>query len=231
MKGVLKDHAASTSILALVREHGNRNMNRPIVVVAGNLGVGKTTLVEMLGQRLQWHIVHEAVSDNPYLRDYYANMAAWAFHLQLYFLGHRAAQHLGVSTVERGVIMDRSVYEDANVFAKALYEMGKISERDHDTYMRLYGIVERVLPKPSLLVYLTAPVNVLMERISARGLAFDRQGIDENYIASIASYYRRWIDEYRDCPVYTIDTAQCNYVADVESFNAIVAGINQYIGG
>lgn len=205
-------------------------MSRRIIVVAGNLGVGKTTLVELLGRKLNWHAAHEAVADNPYLTDYYADMCAWAFHLQFFFLGNRCRQHLEAGTVDGTVIMDRSIYEDANVFALALHETGKISHRDYTSYRAVFDFAAAVLPKPDLLVYLTAPVKVLMERIRRRGLGFDYRGIDETYLAMIDSYYRQWVSTIEMCPVLTLDTQQHNYVNDGDCLSRIALQIQERIG-
>src|SRR5512143_3914675 len=164
-------------------------MTKRIVIVAGNIGVGKTSLAERLGGRLGWQTAYESVADNPYLGDFYADMRAWSFHLQVFFLGHRAAQHRQLALDPRSAIIDRSIYEDAHIFARALHEMGNLSERDYTSYLRLYNLVVESLPAPALLIYLRAPVEVLIDRITRRGRSME---------SSISADYLRLLDRYYD---------------------------------
>ena len=136
-------------------------MAKHLVLVAGNIGAGKTSLTERLAARLNWSADYESVADNPYLSDFYGDMRAWSFHLQIFFLGHRAAQHRQLALDPRSAIIDRSIYEDAHIFARALHEMGNLSERDYTSYLRLYNLIVESLPAPALLIYLRAPVEVL----------------------------------------------------------------------
>ncbi|MCL0029711.1 deoxynucleoside kinase [Dehalococcoidia bacterium] len=200
-------------------------MTKHLVVVAGNLGTGKTALVEQVGECLNWHIVYESVIDNPYLADFYANMSTWAFHLQVYFLGHRAKQHLQAAAMRQSAIMDRSIYEDANVFARALHHLGHITERDYSSYLQVFDVVVRSLPPPDLLIYLKAPLRVLVQRIQMRGLEFDYRGITEEYLALIDSFYEEWIQVFDICPVLTIDTENSDYVNDTGCLEIIVGNI------
>jgi deoxyadenosine/deoxycytidine kinase len=140
-------------------------MGKKLVLVAGNIGVGKTSLTERIGERLGWWTGYESVADNPYLSDFYSEMRAWSFHLQIFFLGHRAEQYLIAANDGRSAILDRSIYEDAFIFARALHHMGNLSERDFLAYRRLYDLVVGSLPPPNLLIYLKCPVDVLMSRI------------------------------------------------------------------
>ena len=144
-------------------------MPKRFILVAGNIGAGKTSLTERIGARLGWLTAYESVADNPYLPDFYANMRAWSFHLQIYFLGHRAQQHMEMAQDPRSAIIDRSIYEDAYIFARALYHMGNLSERDYNSYRQVFNLVTRTLPPPSLLIILKAPVSTLVERIRRRG--------------------------------------------------------------
>ena len=143
-------------------------MPKHLILVAGNIGSGKTSLTERIGERLGWCSAFESVADNPYLADFYADMRQWSFHLQVFFLGHRAHQHLEMSSDPRSAIIDRSIYEDAYIFARALHEMGNLNERDYLAYRQLFDLVVKTLPPPSLLIYLKAPVKVLIRRIQAR---------------------------------------------------------------
>src|SRR5512138_2396240 len=132
------------------------HMTKHLVVVAGNIGVGKTSLTERIGSRLGWWTGFESVADNPYLSDFYTDMRAWAFHLQVFFLGHRAEQYLQAVRDPRSAILDRSIYEDFHIFTRALHHMGNMAERDYLSYRRLYELVVESLPPPDLLIYLRA---------------------------------------------------------------------------
>ena len=144
-------------------------MKKRLILVAGNIGAGKTSLTERLGARLGWQMAFESVADNPYLPDFYADMKTWSFHLQIFFLGHRAEQYIELSKGTQSAIADRSIYEDAYIFARALHHLGNLSERDYLAYRRLFELVTNSLPAPDLLIYLKCPVSILMDRISQRG--------------------------------------------------------------
>src|SRR5512139_118755 len=162
-------------------------MTKRIVIVAGNIGVGKTSLTERLGSRLGWKTAFESVADNPYLPDFYASMRSWSFHLQVFFLGHRAQQYLDMVTLPQSVILDRSIYEDAFIFARALHQMGNLDERDYFSYRRVFDLIVSRLPAPDLLIYLKAPVSVLMKRIHRRGRSIE-SGITSEYLSLLESY-------------------------------------------
>ncbi len=174
-----------------------------LILVAGNIGAGKTSLTERLGERMGWRTAYESVADNPYLPDFYADMRQWSFHLQVFFLGHRAEQHLDMAADARSAIIDRSIYEDAHIFARALHAMGNINERDYQTYQQLFNVVVKKLPPPSLLIYLKAPVPLLLKRIQKRGRSIENT-IDSAYLDLLDSYYEEWIRVFDLCPVLTI---------------------------
>ncbi|HSD84690.1 MAG TPA: deoxynucleoside kinase, partial [Anaerolineae bacterium] len=178
-------------------------MAKHLVLVAGNIGAGKTSLTERLAARLNWSADYESVADNPYLSDFYADMRTWAFHLQIFFLGHRAAQHRQLALDPRSAIIDRSIYEDMHIFARALHEMGNVRERDYMSYLKLYNLVVESLPAPALLIYLRAPVEVLIDRISRRGRAME-SGITPDYLRLLDRYYDEWLADFNVCPVLTI---------------------------
>jgi deoxyadenosine/deoxycytidine kinase len=186
-------------------------MAKHLVLVAGNIGAGKTTLTERIGSRLGWWTGYESVADNPYLSDFYADMHAWAFHLQVFFLGHRAEQYLDASRDARSAILDRSIYEDAHIFARALHHMGNLGERDYLAYRRLFDVVVNSLPRPDLLIYLKAPVSVLMDRIRRRARNIET-GITPDYLSLLESFYTEWLGAFDLCPVLTIEAGDLDFV-------------------
>ncbi len=205
-------------------------MTKKLVVVAGNIGVGKTSLTERIGARLGWATGYESVSDNPYLPDFYADMKSWAFHLQVYFLGHRAEQYLDIAKEPGSAILDRSIYEDAYIFARALNHMGNMSERDYFSYRRLFDLVVNGLPAPNLLIYLKAPVDVLMERIHKRARGMET-GIDADYLALLDSFYDDWLKSFDLCPVLTIRTDNMDYVHKPRALETVTQRITDKLAG
>ena len=205
-------------------------MRKKIVVVAGNIGVGKTSLTERIGARMGWLTGFESVSDNPYLPDFYADMKTWSFHLQVYFLGHRADQYLQTANAPRSAILDRSIYEDAFIFARALHHMGNLSERDYMAYRRLFEVVVNGLPAPHLLVYLKAPVNVLMERIHRRARGIET-GITIEYLTLLDTFYDDWLKSFDYCPVLTIHTDNLDYVNQSSALDVVTRRMTDKLAG
>ncbi len=205
-------------------------MAKHLVLVAGNIGAGKTSLTERIGARLGWWTGYESVMDNPYLSDFYADMHAWAFHLQIFFLGHRAEQYLEAARDARSSILDRSIYEDAHIFARALHHMGNLSERDYLSYRRLFDQVVEGLPRPDLLIYLKAPVNVLMDRIRRRARNMET-GISADYLALLDSFYDEWLAAFDLCPVLTIRTDDLDFVHQTGHLDTVVDRIQDKLAG
>ncbi len=205
-------------------------MAKHLVLVAGNISAGKTSLTERLAARLNWYAGYESVADNPYLADFYGNMHAWSFHLQVFFLGHRAAQHRQLALDPRSAIIDRSIYEDAHIFARALYEMGNLGERDYMSYLRLYNLVVESLPPPALLIYLHAPVDVLIERIARRGREME-SGISADYLRLLDRYYDEWLAEFNYCPVLTIHSDDLDFVHRTKDLDVVVQRIEDRLRG
>jgi deoxyadenosine/deoxycytidine kinase len=205
-------------------------MTKRIVIVAGNIGSGKTSLTERLGGRLGWCSAFESVSDNPYLPDFYADMRTWSFHLQIFFLGHRAQQYLEHASAKKSVILDRSIYEDAFIFARALHHMGNISERDYYAYRRVFDLVVHNLPPPDLMIYLRAPVKLLLERIRRRGRAIE-SGITEEYLSLLESFYDDWMRNFDVCPVLTIRTDDLDFVHKKEHLDIVEKHIHDRLAG
>jgi len=186
---------------------------KKFVAVAGNIGVGKSTLVTLLCERLGWQPFFEAVAENPYLADFYRDMHAWAFHSQIFFLSNRLRTHRQLLDHPTSVIQDRSVYEDAEIFARNLHAQRHIAERDYQTYRQLYEVLTEFLPPPDLVVYLRASVETLGARIARRGRDFERR-ISPAYLAQLNALYEGWIAEFNLCPVLTVPADDLDYVAN-----------------
>ena len=169
---------------------------KKFVAVAGNIGVGKSTLVEMVCQRLRWKPFYEPVTDNPYLPDFYNDMQTWAFHSQIFFLTNRLRAHRNLLDHPTSVIQDRSVYEDAEIFACNLYRQKQMSARDYNTYRELYRVLSEFLPPPDLVVYLRASVPTLQRRIRHRDRNYERQ-IESSYLEQLNNLYETWIKNFR----------------------------------
>ncbi len=205
-------------------------MTKSFVLVAGNIGAGKTSLTERLALRLNWRAAYESVADNPYLADFYADMKTWSFHLQIFFLGHRAAQHKALAQDSQSAIIDRSIYEDAHIFARALHEMGNMTERDYLSYRHLFDLVVRQLPSPDLLIYLSAPAEALLERIRGRGRAIE-SGISLDYLRLLERYYDEWLSDFALCPVLVIPSARLDFVHRPDHLDIVVQRIVDRLHG
>ncbi len=169
------------------------------VTVAGNIGVGKSTLVEKLANNLDWQPYFEPVTENPYLEDFYENMKDWAFQSQVFFLSHRLRMHLDLLENPESVIQDRSVYEDAEIFAANLFHQGQMSARDNESYNKLYSLLSDMLRPPDLVIYLSASVETLQRRIASRGRDFE-SNIEDSYLDQLNKLYENWIDNFFPLP-------------------------------
>jgi deoxyadenosine/deoxycytidine kinase len=200
------------------------------ITIAGNIGVGKSTLVNLLCEKLGWEPFYEPVTENPYLPDFYKNMSAWGFHSQVFFLANRLQIHLEILKMTQSVIQDRSIYEDAEIFACNLYRQGYLNQRDYDTYRSLYlGLVD-FLPPPDLVIYLRANPATLLERIAIRNRDYER-GISQEYLVNLNELYDRWIENFTLCPVLTVPADSINYVAHSMHLDLIVRKINEKLSG
>ena len=205
-------------------------MTKRLVIVAGNIGAGKTSLTERLGARLGWDTAFESVVDNPYLADFYADMRQWSFHLQVFFLGHRAQQYLEMHALPQSVILDRSIYEDAFIFARALHHLGNLNERDFLSYRRVFDLVVAKLPPPDLLIYLKAPVSVLVERIRRRARSIET-GISADYLQLLDTFYGEWLQTFDVCPVLTIRTDDLDFVHEPRHLDIVIDRIQDKLAG
>jgi deoxyadenosine/deoxycytidine kinase len=203
---------------------------KKFVAIAGNIGVGKSTLVSLLCQRLEWQPFYEPVADNPYLADFYRDMSSWSFHSQIFFLAHRLRTHRQLLDHPTSVIQDRSVYEDAEVFAQNLYLNGLIAERDYKTYWELYQVLGEFLPPPDLVVYLRASPATLLRRIVQRGRDYERT-ITAEYLQQLNDLYEAWVSGFGLCPVLAVPADDLDYVAHPAHLDLIVNKIQQKLTG
>ncbi len=200
------------------------------VAVAGNVGVGKSSLTALLTERLGWKPFFEAFEDNPYLSDFYTDMQSWSFHSQIYFLSKRLKHHRKLMEHPTSVIQDRSVYEDAEIFARNLYKQGNMSKRDYRTYRDLYKATVKLLPPPDLIIYLRASVDTLVDRIHVRGRAFE-QDIDPKYLTRLNELYEEWIDKFTLAPVLIVPADDLDFVAHSTHLDLITAKIEDKLAG
>ena len=203
---------------------------KKFVAVAGNIGVGKSTLVTMLSERLRWEPFYEPVGENPYLADFYHDMRAWAFHSQIFFLTRRLRIHRQMIDHPSSAIQDRSVYEDAEVFAHNLFRQGAIGERDYISYRELYQVLIEFLPPPDLVVYLRASVPTLQERIRLRGRDYERE-ITAEYLHQLNELYESWIAHFSLCPVLTVPADDLDYVAIPAHLELVVRKVEEKLTG
>lgn len=203
---------------------------KKFVAVAGNIGVGKSTLVEKLCDKMGWKPYYEPVAENPYLKDFYKDMKTWAFQSQVYFLNHRMASHFELLNNPASVVQDRSVYEDAEIFARNLYLQGIMTERDYATYRELFELFITMLNPPDLVVYLNAPVETLLERISIRNRDFEST-ISADYLEQLNVLYKEWIANFSLCPVLTVPADKLDFVHIPGHIDLIADKINEKLRG
>lgn len=197
------------------------NQTRTFVAVAGNIGAGKSTLTTMLADHFGWQPFFEAHAENPYLKKFYKNMPRWSFHSQVFFLGKRLEHHRRLADYPGSVIQDRTVYEDAEVFARNLYKQDRMKKRDWQTYSSLYHAVGAFLPHPDLIIYLRASLDTLMTRIAARGREME-SNIPREYVAQLNKQYERWMSRWTLCPVMVVDMDYIDFQHDGDHFANIV---------
>lgn len=203
---------------------------KKFVAVAGNIGVGKSSLVKRLCERLGWQPFYEPVEENPYLADFYSEMRAWSFHSQIFFLTNRLRTHHQLLKHPTSVIQDRTIYEDAEIFAHNLYRQGLMNERDYRTYRHLYEVLAEFLPPPDLVIYLRASVPTLLDRITRRGRDYERR-ISADYLAQLNQFYEQWISGFNLCPVLAVPADDLDFVANSTHFDLIVQKMLEKLTG
>ena len=200
------------------------------VAIAGNIGSGKTTLAERLAKHYGWKPEFEDVDFNPYLSDFYADMIRWSFHIQIYFLNSRFRQIMNVKNSKTSIIQDRTIYEDAEVFAKNLNEAGLLNDRDYNTYLDLYHNLMPHIKHPDLLIYLKADIPVLVGRIERRGRAYENL-IRLDYLRDLNRLYENWINAYDHSKLLVIDANKINFDSNVEDLAQVINMVESEIHG
>ncbi len=200
------------------------------ITIAGNIGVGKSTLTNLLAEKLGWIPFLEGFGENPYLGDFYDDMSRWSFHSQVFFLSQRLRQHYRLLQHTSSVIQDRSVYEDAEIFARNLFNQGHLSQRDWSSYLSLYQTLSQLLRPPHLVVYLKASTNTLQRRITQRGRDYERN-IDLDYLAQLNQLYDDWAAGFKLCPVLTVATDNLDFLQHDAHLSQIAGRIQERLHG
>jgi deoxyadenosine/deoxycytidine kinase len=191
------------------------------VAVAGNIGSGKSSLTTLLGKQYGWETYFESVEDNPYLSDFYGDMGRWSFNLQVYFLSKRFRDHKSIVEGKKSVIQDRSIYEDAEIFARNLNKIGKMDDRDYKNYVELYKVMMEYLQPPGLLIYLEARIDTLLMQIAKRGREYE-QSIPRAYLEQLDENYKEWINNYKLGPLLKIPSDEVDFVHEKGDFNRVL---------
>lgn len=202
---------------------------RQHITIAGNIGVGKSTLVGILAEEFGWQPYYELVADHPYLEDYYRDRERWGFHSQIWFLTQRYQQHLEIADTPISVCQDRSIYEDYEVFVKGLLEQGIFSHRDFRTYRQLFQALVQSISPPTLVVYLNAAVATLQQRINGRARSAEST-IPVAYLEQLNQRYDEWLRKFELCPVLRIETDELDFAHDVAARREVVELIAQALG-
>lgn len=191
------------------------------IAVAGNIGSGKTTLTEKLAQSFNWEAHYEDVENNPYLNDFYEDMPRWSFNLQIYFLNNRFKQLLNIQRGNKTVIQDRTIYEDAHIFAPNLHSMGLMSTRDFENYLSLFKTISSLIRPPDLLIYLKASIPTLVNQIQKRGREYE-ENLRLDYIRRLNDYYEEWIGRYKEGKLLIIDVDSCDFSEDRKALGEVI---------
>lgn len=200
------------------------------IAVAGNIGSGKTTLTTKLAKHYKWEPHFEDIDHNPYLVDFYEDMHRWSFNLQIYFLNTRLQNLLDLRNGKKSVIQDRTIYEDAYIFAPNLYEMGLMTKRDFENYSSLFGTLKKLVSPPDLLIYLKASIPALVDQIQKRGREYE-ENIRLDYLKRLNEFYNKWIEQYTDGPLLIIDVDKNNFAEKDEDFAEVVRRIDAQMHG
>lgn len=200
------------------------------IVIAGNIGAGKTTLTTALSKNFGWEPQYEDVENNPYLNDFYEDMPRWSFNLQIFFLNSRFKQILEIQRGKAVVIQDRSIYEDAQIFAPNLHSMGLMSTRDYENYLSLFETISSSIKPPDLVIYLKASIPTLVNQIQKRGREYE-DNLRLDYLKRLNDYYDSWASKYKDGKMLVIDVDNCNFVDDKEQLGEVINKVLAELNG
>lgn len=200
------------------------------IAIAGNIGAGKTTLTELLCKHFKWTPQYEDVEHNPYLFDFYEDMPRWSFNLQIYFLHTRLEQLLEIQNGKDTVVQDRTIYEDAQIFAPNLHDMGLMSKRDFDNYYQFFQTLKTMVRPPDLLIYLKASVPTLVDHIQNRGREYE-ENIRLDYLKRLNNYYDSWIEKYDEGPLLIVDANTNHFDQNDEDLGLIISRIESEFHG
>jgi deoxyadenosine/deoxycytidine kinase len=200
------------------------------IAIVGNIGAGKTTLTGLLAKHYGWEALYETVDNNPYLEDFYSDMKRWSFNLQIYFLNNRFQQIVDIQNFQRNVVQDRTIYEDAYIFAENLHEMGLMTTRDHDNYQAIFSNITSFIKPPDLLVYLRASVPTLVNNIQRRGREYEA-GIRIDYLSKLNEKYEAWIKGYTAGKLLVLDKDTLDFSNNPEDLGVVIQSIEREING
>ena len=198
------------------------------IAIAGNIGAGKTTLCTLLSEHYNWEVHYESTDDNPYLSDFYDDMQRWSFHLQIYFLNSRYKQILKIKEGDATVIQDRTIYEDAFIFAPNLHDMSLMNNRDFENYFQLFQTMSTQIAAPDLMIYLRSSVDTLLEHIKKRGRGYE-DSIDPNYLTNLNDRYEEWIKSYKAGNLLILDIDSRNFKENADDFKWVVEQIDEQL--
>lgn len=223
-----KTTAVKSANIIVPREGDKRVIKH--VAVAGNIGAGKTTLTQLLAKHFGWETHFEDVENNPYLYDFYQDMPRWAFNLQIYFLNSRFKQILDIQKGSKTVIQDRTIYEDAQIFAPNLHAMGLMSTRDFQNYSEIFNSITGLVSPPDLLIYLRASIPALVNQIQKRGREYE-DNLRLDYLRRLNEYYEAWISKYKHGKLLVIDIDNCNFAENAEDLGDVIQRVNAELYG
>jgi deoxyadenosine/deoxycytidine kinase len=206
----------------------SQSPKKVFISIAGNIGSGKSSLTKLLSKHFDWVPFYESVEDNPYLSDFYGDMKRWSFHLQVYFLSNRFKNHKKIIEMPESVVQDRSIYEDVEIFARNLHEMGNMDRRDYENYRELFRIMVDYLKPPDLLIYLRASIETLMKQIRLRGREYE-QSIKRDYLERLNRSYEDWVTRYDIGNLLVIESDGIDFVNNGAHLNEIIRRVETAI--